>query len=76
MKRLLLILVLALMLAGCRKTNDEDCKLNWRAMPADTIEFFGVGTIASKLLNEKHLPGTVGEYLQQCLEEGWRPAGL
>jgi hypothetical protein len=28
------------------------------------------------VLNQKMLPGTVGEYVQKCLEEGYRPPGL
>ena len=77
MKRLLLILVLALMLAGCRKTNDADCKLNWRALTSEIdSSILSAGDVANMVMNQKMLPGTVGEYVQQCLEEGYRPPGL
>jgi hypothetical protein len=77
MKRLLVLAVVAVLLGACSpRTNDKDCLLNWNLQPKDAIEFLGVGNVASQLLNEKQLPGTVGEYLQWCLEDGWRPPGL
>jgi len=77
MKRLLLILVLALALAGCRKANDEDCKLNWRTLTSEVdSSILSAGDVANMVLNQKMLPGTVGEHVQQCLEEGYRPPGL
>ena len=77
MKRLLLILVLALALAGCRKANDEDCKLNWRTLTSEVdSSILSAGDVANMVMNQKMLPGTVGEYVHQCLEEGYRPPGL
>ena len=77
MKRLLLILVLALMLAGCRKTTDKQCASNWRDLISGIDRsILTTGEIAGMILQQKMLPDTIGEYAQQCLEEGYRPPGL
>jgi hypothetical protein len=81
MKKIALVVLLAFALGGCqeiniRKTNDADCLANWRHIFPDAHDMLGAGAIASDLMNKKQLPNTVGEYLQQCLEEGYRPPGL
>lgn len=60
-----------------RETNNSDCLSTWKdyATP-DSIATLGVYYIVDLLLNTKMLPNTVGEYLQLCLEEGWRPPEL
>ncbi len=74
MKKLLVVAVLALALAGCRKTNDSACKTNWRELKSG-VELSD-SEVASFVLGQEMLPNSVGAYAQQCLREGWRPAGL
>lgn len=71
MKRLLLAAALALLLAGCRRTNDAHCDKDYAfivaGLPVTTEE-------AVAFIQEVHwADGTVGAYLAACLKEGWRP---
>jgi nitrous oxide reductase accessory protein NosL len=72
-KTMLVLVLLALLLAGCRKTNDADCATNWRHMEVDPGD---EAMVVDLIMERHHLPDTVGEYLQECLEEGYRPSGL
>lgn len=74
MKRIVLALVFAsLLLAGCRKTNDAECASAWRQMDVAAGD---EGMIINLIMNNNHAPDTVGAYLRQCLEEGYRPPGM
>jgi hypothetical protein len=74
MKKLLIVLLVALALtlglAGCRSTNDSDCQYNWGEIyqPGDDR-----AVIIQLVMNNRFPPDTVGDYLQQCLEDGWMP---
>jgi hypothetical protein len=78
---LFLLVVLTLLLVGCRKTNDVDCLANWNRLGLCAYDDSAacnniVKSAAMQLLNEKQIPNTVGEYAQKCLQEGYRPPGM
>lgn len=71
MRHLLLAATLALLLAGCRRTNDAHCQKDYdfivSGLPVSTEE-------AVAFIHEiKWAEGSVGAYLEQCLREHWRP---
>lgn len=71
MKKLLLVLALALALTGCgRKTTDGECERAWSTLtnPGDNR-----GTIVQLIMNSEWPTASVGYYLQNCMNEGWLP---
>lgn len=84
MKKLIVVLVLTSILIGACGPSDTKCQLAWDqmgvgvyALDYDTYEEYvdafkaEAAMVASLIINKNHAPGTVGEILQKCINNGW-----
>lgn len=67
---ILVVLVLCFLVPSTKPTA-HDCQMAWNHL---SVGRDNEGLIIMMILNTEQAPDTVGELLQECLRDGWRPA--
>lgn len=68
MKKLIVLAILGALLLSACGVDAEKCELNWEHMQ---VEAGDESWLIDRILNNEHLPNSVGDILQNCLRKGW-----